>query len=202
MSATLQSRRHLFSAEEFLAMGNAGIFPPDKRLELIRGEIIDMASIGSPHATVVSRLTRLFNRITADVLVRPQAPLVLGKSSVPEPDIAVVKPSADEYFSAHPRASDALLVVEVADSSLGIDLNTKAPLYAEAGVTELWIVDIEHRAIHVYRDPAPAGYRTSWVARGSVTIQPLALTEVSLTPDSLFPRDGEMTASASPASED
>ncbi|MGH8228257.1 MAG: Uma2 family endonuclease [Steroidobacteraceae bacterium] len=181
-------RRHTVSAHEFLEMGNAGVFAPEARLELIGGEIIEMAPLGSPHATVLSELTSRLIRAAADrVIARSQCPLVLGEGSVPQPDLALLKPSPDRYFGHHPRASDALLVVEVSDTTLRFDLDSKVPLYALAGVPEAWIIDIERRAIRVFREPDAGGYRTSFTATGSDSVQPVALERAAISANALFP---------------
>ncbi|MGH8220478.1 MAG: Uma2 family endonuclease [Steroidobacteraceae bacterium] len=188
MSAAIPyPRRHTVSADEFLEMGNAGVFAPEARLELIEGEIIEMAPIGSPHAAVLRELTARLGRSAADrVIVSPQCPLVLGEGSVPQPDLALLKPKPDKYFRDHPHASDALLVVEVSDTTLRFDLDSKIPLYALAGVPEAWVVDIERRAIRVFRDPDASGYRTSFTATGTDSIEPAALEGVALSADMLF----------------
>jgi Uma2 family endonuclease len=99
-----------------------------------------------------------------------QDPLILNKTSAPQPDLMVLRMRADRYFSAHPHANDALLVVEVADTTLAYDLSIKLPLYASAGVVEMWIVDIEPRAIHVFREPREGRYEVCLRAAGDDTV--------------------------------
>jgi Uma2 family endonuclease len=181
-------RRHAVSAHEFLEMGNAGIFSPDMRLELIDGEIIEMSTISSPHAAVLRELTALFSRATGDrAVVSPQCPLVLGEISVPQPDFVLLKPKQDRYFGAHPHASDALLVVEVSETSIRFDLEMKVPRYARAGVPEVRVVDIERHAIRVFRHPDPVGYRSSFTVAGDTAVSPEALRELTISPQALFP---------------
>lgn len=141
-------------------MGEAGVFAPGARLELMDGEIVEMAPIGSAHAAVVNALSTLLSRSLLDCIVSMQNPLVLDDLTVPQPDISVLKNRDDKYFRAHPRPADALLVVEVADSTLRFDLEAKVPLYARAGVRETWVVDIEKRAIHVCRELVADRYLT------------------------------------------
>ncbi len=138
MSVVLEyPQRHAVSAEEYLRMGEAGVFAPDARLELTEGEIVEMAPIGSPHAGTVNILLRLFSRGASDLaLVSVQNPLIVGDRSVPQPDLALLKPRADSYTRSHPTAADVLLVVEVADSTLSFDIGTKIPLYAGCGIAE------------------------------------------------------------------
>lgn len=190
MSAILEHpQRHPISADEYLRMGEAGVFAPEVRLELIEGEIVEKAPIGSPHAGMVNLLNRLFTRLAGDrAVVSVQNPLVIGDRSVPQPDLALLKPRADDYSGAHPNAGDVLLVVEVADTTLPFDLQIKVPLYARAGIREAWVVDLQNRALRVFRDPGADGYRTSFSATGDDAIAALALAEVAVAPSALFPQ--------------
>jgi Uma2 family endonuclease len=136
MSAILDyPQKHPISAEEYLRMGEAGVFAPDARLELIEGEIVEMAPIGSPHAGCVNKLNRLFVLRTVDrAVVSVQHPVIISDRSVPQSDLAVLRARADDYSGSHPRVPDVLLVVEVSDSTLAFDLRIKVPsLVAEAG---------------------------------------------------------------------
>jgi len=152
--------RHLFTVDEYHRMGEAGIFGEDDRVELIEGEIIEMSPIGSPHAARVKRLTQLLvRRLGRRAIVQVQDPVVLSQLSEPQPDLAVVKARADFYAARHPQPPDVLLIVEVADSSRVFDRNVKAPLYARAGVPELWVVDVIDAVVDVYRKPWRGRYR-------------------------------------------
>lgn len=189
MSAVLEyPQRHAISAEEYLRMGEAGVFAPEARLELIEGEIIEMAPIGSPHAGMVNILTALFSRATAGAaVVAVQNPLILSERSVPQPDVALLKPRTDSYTRSHPGAADVMLVVEVADTTRAFDIGTKVPLYARSGIAEAWVVDIQERVLHVYRDPAPDGYRTNLALKGGESVSPLALPALALSVADLLP---------------
>jgi Uma2 family endonuclease len=168
-------------------MGEAGVFAPDARLELIEGEIIDMAPIGTWHAGMVARLNRWFvERSRGKAVVSPQNPVIASKRSVPQPDILLLRARADDYMKAHPTPADVLLVVEVADSTLPFDLRTKVPLYARSGVPEAWVVDVNGRAVHVYRDASEGAYRTSVVAANADRIECAALPEVWIRVKELF----------------
>ena len=151
--------RHLISVEAFHRMGETGILGPADRVELIDGEIIDMSPIGALHAAIVDLLARHFGRSAqASVFIRCQNPLRLDGLSEPEPDIAILKPRADFYTTGHPGPADALLVIEVADSSLAYDLGIKVPLYARHGIPEVWVIDAATRTTHRFRRPTSAGY--------------------------------------------
>jgi len=181
-------QRHAISAQEYLRMGEAGVFAPEARLELIEGEIIEMAPIGSPHAGVVKTLNRLFGRTVGDsAIVSVQDPIIASERSVPQPDLALLKPRADSYMRSHPAAADVLLVVEVADTTRAFDIGTKVPLYARSGIAEAWVVDVQERVLHVYRDPGAGGYRTSLTLKGDESISLLALPALVFPIAQLFP---------------
>ena len=150
--------RHLISVDAFHRMGETGILGPRDRVELIDGEIIDMSPIGVLHAAIVDVLARHFGRRTGEsVFVRCQNPLRLDDISEPEPDIAILRPRADFYMTAHPGSADVLLVIEVADTSLAYDLGTKVPLYARHGIPEVWVIDAATRQTRVFRRPVGSG---------------------------------------------
>lgn len=189
MSAVLEyPQRHAISAEEYLRMGEAGVFAPEARLELIEGEIVEMAPIGSPHAGTVAILTHLLLRAAGDrALLWVQNPLIVGERSVPQPDLALLKPRADSYTRSHPGPGDVLLLVEVSDTTLAFDLETKVPIYARAGIVETWVVDLQERALRVFRDPSASGYRTSFTVSAKETVKPAALPEATIEVAALFP---------------
>lgn len=143
-------------------MAEAGILSPHDRVELIDGEIVQMAPIGSYHAACVDTLTRLFmETLGRRVIVRVQNPVRLGERSEPEPDIALLRPRADVYRDSHPRPEDVLLIVEVSHSTVEYDRDVKTPLYAEAGIPELWLVNLDEDCIDGLSDPVGAGYRVT-----------------------------------------
>jgi Uma2 family endonuclease len=152
--------RRLFTVEDYHRMGDAGIFSDGERVELIDGVIVAMTPIGSPHAGRVKRLNALLTaRLGRRAIVQVQDPLLLTPLSEPQPDLAVLKPRADFYVSRHPEAADVLLVIEVADRSRASDRNVKVPLYARAGIAEVWVIDIIESVIDVYRRPLAGTYR-------------------------------------------
>jgi len=151
--------RHLISAAAFHRMAETGILGPADRVELIDGEIFDMSPIGALHAALVARLAMHFSqRLGGAAVVWCQNPIRLDELSEPEPDIAILRPRADFYATAHPGPADVLLVIEVADTSLAYDLGTKVPLYARHGIPEAWVIDAATRRTRVFRRPAVNGY--------------------------------------------
>src|SRR5688572_716064 len=141
-----QPTRRRFTVDEYYQMGEAGILTEDDRVELIKGEIIQMPPIGSPHASHLLRISRLFNRFFLEqALIPMQNPLRLGERSEPIPDLMLLRLRPDLYAKGHPTPEDVLLLVEVSDTTLAYDQGTKVPLYARHGVSEVWVVDIKDR---------------------------------------------------------
>ena len=151
--------RRTFTVDEYYRMADAGILHEDDRVELIEGEIVEMAAIGSLHAACVSKMNRLLvGRLPENLLVRVQDPLRLSDLTEPQPDLVVILFREDYYAQAHPLPPETLLVVEVADSSLAYDKQVKIPLYARAGIPEVWIVDLTAGEVLVHRRPGAHGY--------------------------------------------
>ena len=179
--------RHRLTVADYHRMGEAGILREDAHVELIDGEIIDMAPIGSLHAGTVSYLARLLMRAVGDqAVVSIQNPVMLDEHSEPEPDIALLRPRTDFYKTRHPHPSDVLLVIEVADSSLRYDREFKLPLYARHGITEVWIVDLALNVVDVYRRPEANHYQEAQRLHPPLKAAPLALSEVLLDLSDLF----------------
>jgi Uma2 family endonuclease len=151
--------RHRFTVDEYEALGRLEEFWDGPRLELIDGEIVEMAPIGPDHASGVAWLVaRLITGLGDRAVVRGRSPLRLGDLSEPEPDVTVLIPPLDRYRRRHPVAEDVLLLIEVSNSSLRFDRRTKVPLYARHGVAEVWIVDLAGGTVEVHRAPSPEGY--------------------------------------------
>lgn len=170
-------RRHRLTVDEYYRMAEVGLLSPDARVELIDGEIIDMAPIGSRHASAVSLLTqRLIRAVGDSAIVWSQSPVRLDVRSEPQPDLALLRPRADHYAGGHPAPPDVLLIVEVSDTTLDYDRNVKAGLYARYGIPALWIVDLAHGRLHTCQRPADGGYRDrSIVDQTSVGIPGLSI---------------------------
>ena len=161
MSAHTESwpRPHRLTVDDYYRMAEAGVLSPDDRTELIEGEIIDMAPIGSAHADVVMLLTELLmQRVGGSAKVRAQVPVRLSLRSEPQPDLAVVKAKPAGYRRAHPTADDVLLLIEVSDTTLRYDLDVKARLYATHGIPEYWVVDLVANRVWCHRLPSGTRY--------------------------------------------
>lgn len=182
MALPLTRRR--FTVADYHQMVTAGILLEDDRVELIEGEIVDMPSIGGPHIRAVNGLNALLTvGLNRRAITQVQNSIFLTEYSEPQPDLSLVRLETQLYPAA---PKDILLVVEVAESSLRYDRDVKVPLYAAAGIPETWLVDLDRRAIHVYRDPSPDGYKTIFTVQGSERLSPLAFPDFILTPDQVL----------------
>ena len=173
--------RHRFTVDEYHRMGEAGIFDEDDRVELIDGQVAEMTPIRPEHAACVDDLARwLTQRAGASLIVRIQNPLRLGTQDEPEPDLAVVRARPEGYRTAHPGPDDVLLVIEVADTSAHYDRQTKIPLYARAGIPEVWLVNLPADRIEIYREPRERGYADIRAANRGEALTPLQLPGITL----------------------
>jgi Uma2 family endonuclease len=177
---------HRWTRDEYERMAAEGFFAPDARVELIDGIVYDTSPQNSPHTTCLHLALRILTLRFPDAYVRVQSPLALGDDSEPEPDLAVVQGTVVDYAVEHPTT--ALLVVEVADSSLAHDKNLKIPLYARCGIPEAWLLNIPGKTLEVYRDPGKGRYRSHQILRTDETVSPLARPEARIAVSDLFPR--------------
>ena len=179
--------KKLFTVEEYHRMGEAGIFGPGERVELIDGEIIQMTAIGHRHMVCVNRATSLFIRAFGEnAVVSPQNPVQLSDWTEPEPDLVVFKPRSDFYDGKKPMPEDVLFAVEVADTSLRYDRNVKLPRFAAAGIPEMWIEDLNNDVLLVYRDPQGNHYESVLTLKRGDFVSPLAFPNVRFAIDDLF----------------
>jgi Uma2 family endonuclease len=177
--ATTTVRKHLTDIYEWQKLGEANIFPPDSRIELIEGEILEMAPIGFNHSGHLNRINKLFSKlIPDDVVISVQNPLQLGDLSEPEPDFMLLKPHNDSYSSRHPTADDVLLLIEVADSSLSFDQNQKLRLYARFNIPEYWLMNLNDACVEVYRQPHGDCYGEKTTLRVGDTVTLSQLNQV------------------------
>ncbi len=171
----------LLTVKEYHSMIKAGIFNEDERVELIGGQIIKMAAKGTGHSAAVNRTVDLLrNRLAGLVSVRPQDPIQLNDLSEPEPDIAVVMPNQLYYEDCHPTPSEIYLIIEVADTSLNRDTEFKAGIYAQSGITDYWVLDVNKRQLYVFREPSQNGYQSQVILSENDTISPLAFPNCTI----------------------
>jgi len=171
---------------EYHRLGEIGIFNEDSRVELIEGDLIAMPPIGCQHAGHLDRIAQPFFRQVTQGIVRVQSPIQLGDHSEPQPDLAVLRYREDFYTRSHPLPEDVLLLIEVSDSTLRYDRDTKVPLYARAGIPEVWLLDLAGQRLEVYRRPSPEGYREIHYPAPAESIAPVLLPELILSVASLF----------------
>jgi Uma2 family endonuclease len=175
------------SVEEFLELAQRQGWDEDTRVELLDGEIVWMSPIGDPHAACVSRLNELFRRYPTDVaLIWPQNPVRVSQIDLPQPDLGLLRPRADYYSSATPRPEHALVLVEVADTTVRTDLGRKARIYATAGVQEYWVIDLNSRSIYVHRRPGGGEYAVRAVLRTGDQLSAEFAPNVSFTVDEIL----------------
>jgi Uma2 family endonuclease len=187
MTTSTAIQHHLLSVSDYYRMTETNILTEDDHVELINGELFDMAPIGSFHAGLVTRLSRLLiTKLGELAIVTVQNPLYLAELSAPEPDIAVLKPRADDYMQSLPTAQDVLLLIEVADTSLHYDRNVKLPLYAKHQISEVWLIDVKEKRFDIYQQPDNDYYRLHIRPKANEQIQPLLVASVSIDWQGLF----------------
>lgn len=175
-------QKHLTDIAEWHRMGEAGIFPPEARMELIEGEILHMSPIGFNHSGHVNRLISHLTILTYGKAVpSAQNPVQLGDLSEPEPDFLLLKPNQDFYTTRHPNAADVLLLIEVSDSTLRFDREQKRRLYATHLIPEYWIVNLIDNCLEVYRQPHDGDYLDKSVLTKADSIKLLAIPELEIS---------------------
>jgi Uma2 family endonuclease len=172
--------KKLFTVEEYHRLGDIGMLPENKRYELIRGEIIEMPPPKPPHSGRVNRLNHLFmTRLGNEILVAVQNPSSIDDMSEPVPDVLLLKKRADFYETRHPIPDDILLAIEVANTTLRFDTKVKAPLYAEAGIREYWILNIPKNTLEVRSESVDGVYTRHETLKAGQTVSPRAFPNLS-----------------------
>ncbi|MBD2138739.1 Uma2 family endonuclease [Anabaena sp. FACHB-1237] len=143
-----------FTISEYHRLAELSFFREDERVELIRGEIIQMAAKGTSHCVCETLLCQeLIQLLLGRAMVRGQQPIIIADHSEPEPDVTIVRKVKDNYLSSHPQPSDILLLIEVSNSTLKYDQEVKLPLYAEAGISNYWIFNLINYRLECYSQP-------------------------------------------------
>ena len=172
--------------DEYYRMAEVGILDPDARLELLEGEIVEMSPVGMRHASCVNRTTALFvKQFSERAVVSVQNPVQLSEYTEPLPDIVLLKPRDDYYARKKVWWDDALLVIELSDTTIRRD-RYKLSLYARAGVSEVWIADLQHNIVHAYREPESGAYRVSLELRRGDTLSVHAFPETTFRVEDLI----------------
>lgn len=183
----VQISRRLFTVAEYHQMTQSGILAEDDRVELIEGEIVEMSPIGSRHAACVKRLNRLLTQQVGErALIGVQDPIRLSEHSEPQPDLTLLRLRSDFYALAHPEPDEVLLLIEVAETSAGFDREVKVSLYARAGISELWLVDLAGERVEIYRQPSAQGYEEVRQLQRGQHLSPQAFRDLTITVDEIL----------------
>lgn len=183
---TTQTR--LFTVHEYHRMADLGILHPGERLELIEGQIVTMAAKNPPHSAITKRIAdTLRDLLTGKADIRVQEPISISDRSEPEPDIAVVKIDPRDYIDRHPIPDDVFLLVEVADRTLSYDCNKKAALYARAGISEYWVIDVKNEKVIVFSEPGSKTYQQKSTQDKHNILNLINFSDIYLEVDKLFP---------------
>ena len=181
MNATIAARK-LFSVKEYDELIDTGFFTGKKRVELIEGELIEKMTQGDPHIGCINRLNRIFTRnLGDDFIVSIQNAIVVNPYSAPEPDVAILRFREDFYASGKAKPEDVFLVVEVSDSTVRYDRQTKMPLYAAAGIEEAWLVNLPRKVLEVYRSPVGGKYGVVQKLGKTDSIAPLRFPDLQFS---------------------
>ena len=168
-----------FSTSDYLQMIEAGVLGKDDHVELIGGMIVDMSPAGIPHNHFLIRVIRLFAPLLDRFEMAIQGTFPLEEGHVFDPDFMLLQKRPDAYKSKLPEAEDVVLVIEAADSSLRKDQQLKLPVYAQAGISEYWIADLEKETILIHRQPEGGVYRVVETHRADDVLSPLAASDFS-----------------------
>jgi Uma2 family endonuclease len=180
--------RRKFTVAEYSLMGETGILHPDERVELLEGEIQKMSPKGPKHSSSTMRADNCFRKHLGDrVMVRVQEPIVISKHSEPEPDVVLAIPNDKDYADHHPTPQEVLLVLEISDTTLAKDRIIKARLYAQAGVIQSCILNVNSRELEDYRDPDQSGYRTKHTYKADESFTLVAFPDIRIAVSDLLP---------------
>ncbi len=180
-NAEITFNLRLWTVEDYHRMAETGILDNSERVELLEGKIIWMSAKGTAHRSAVGRTYKLLeNRLGKEAWISIQDPIKLNEHSEPEPDIAVVKIDPLDYADHHPTPSEVYFIIEVADSSLKFDCETKGKAYAQAGITDYWVLDVLNRQLYVFRQPGKDAYQSKVVLAEDEMISPLQFPNVHI----------------------
>lgn len=183
-----QTKVRLWNIDEYHRMLETGIIKADERVELIEGQVIPMSAKNPPHAATTLCASDYLKRLLVEVaLVRVQDPIKLSQYSEPEPDIAIVAIDSRKYIDHYPTPDEVHLLIEVADTTLETDRKQKAPLYANSGITEYWILDVNQRQVYIFREPSLGGYNQQLILEEDATLSLLAFPGFEVQISQLFP---------------
>lgn len=185
---TLKLRQ--ITVEEYDAMIENGVFDEDDKVELLNGAIVEKMPKGPKHSAITNKTAKLFFRVfDALATVRVQDPIILDDYSEPEPDIIVAILREDEYETAHPRPEEIHLVLEVSDSTIGYDRNTKGDAYARAGIRQYLMLNVQEKTLEDYREPSADGFQSKQTLRAGQEFNLVAFPEITLNVSDFLPSE-------------
>lgn len=165
---------------EYDLMIESGVFDENDQIELLNGVIIEKMPKGTKHSSANDRASKLFYRnLTDDVIIRSRNPIWLDKFSELEPDVVLAKFKEDEYENSHPTPDEILLILEIADSTLGYDRNTKGSAYARAGIRQYILLNVQEKTLEDYREPSADGFQSKQTYRSGQSFNLVAFPEIS-----------------------
>ncbi|MEG4496572.1 Uma2 family endonuclease [Microcoleus sp. F10-C6] len=177
-----------WTVKEYHKLGEMGFFHPEERVELLSGNIIKMSAKGTAHTSALGRTDRLLQSLFANLAwVRMQDPIALDDNSEPEPDIALVIIDPLDYATHHPTPSEIYLIIEVADSSLAYDREIKAKAYARSGIADYWVLNVNERQLHVFREPTENGYQSEVILGETASISLLEFPACNIAIQEMLP---------------
>lgn len=180
------------TVEEYDLMIESGVFDEDDCIELLNGVIVEKMPKGTKHATLNDVITtRLIQKLGEKVCVRNQNPILLDEFSEPEPDVVLATPPFEKYFDNHPTPKEILLILEIADTTLGYDRNTKGSAYARAGIRQYILLNVQEKTLEDYREPGSDGFQSKQTLRAGQNFNLVAFPELSLPVSDFLPPEKE-----------
>jgi Uma2 family endonuclease len=177
-----------WTVKEYHKLGEMGFFHPEERVELLSGNIIKMSAKGTAHTSATRRTASVLRDLLGNqAAIYTQDPIALDDNSEPEPDIAAVRIDPFDYATHHPTPSEVYLIIEVADSSLTFDREIKAKIYARSGIADYWVLNVNERQLHVFREPAVDGYQSEVILAETASISPIEFPAFNIAIEAMLP---------------
>lgn len=178
------------TVQEYDAMIENGVFDENDQVELLNGAIVEKMPKGTKHSAATDRVARVFYRQFGEtIFIRNQNPIWLDEFSEPEPDITLATLKADEYENSHPTPNEIYLVLEVSDSTLGYDRNTKGDAYSRAGIQQYLVLNVQEKTIEDYREPSADGFQAKQTYRAGQKFNLVAFPEIEISVSDFFPTE-------------
>ena len=177
-----------WTVKEYHKLGEMRFFHPEERVELLSGNMITISAKGTANTSATRRTANVLRDILENqVDVYYKSPIALDDNSEPEPDIALVRIDPFDYATHHPTPSEVYLIIEVADSSLTFDREIKAKAYARSGIADYWVLNVNNRQLHVFREPAENGYQSELILGENGSISPLQFPTINIAIQAMLP---------------